>query len=78
MGIVYKCSTSYNNKYFEFEKLVGRRGAPELELLAVVIVLFTPILHETITNSNFDTNTICQLSHGSSFYVLNYFSTTAP
>ena len=46
---------------------MGRQGAPELELLAVVIVLFTPILHETITNSNFDTNTICQLSHGSSF-----------
>ena len=36
------------NKYFEFKKLVGCRGAPELELLAVVIVLFTPILHETI------------------------------
>ena len=50
------------NKYFEFKKLVGRRGAPELELLAVVIVLFAPILHETLTNSNFDTNTICQLS----------------
>ena len=55
------------NKYFEFKKLVGRRGAPELKLLAVVIVLFAPILHETLTNSNFDTNTICQLSHGSSF-----------
>ena len=37
-----------------------RRGVPELELLAVVIVLFAPILHETLTNSNFDTNTICQ------------------
>ena len=46
---------------------MGRRGAPALELLAVVIVLFAPILHETLTNSNFDTNTICQLSHGSSF-----------
>ena len=55
------------NKYFEYKKLVGRWGAPELKLLAVVIVLFTPILHETLTNSNFDTNTICQLSHGSSF-----------
>ena len=55
------------NKYFEFKKLVGRRGAPKLELLAVVIVLFSPILHETITNSNFDTKTIWQLSHGSSF-----------
>ena len=33
------------------------------ELLAVVIVLFSPILHETLANSNFDTNTICQLSH---------------
>ena len=41
------------------KKLVGRRGAPELELLAAVIVLFAPILHETLTNSNFDTNTIC-------------------
>ena len=46
---------------------MGRQGAPELELLAVVIVMFAPILHETLTNSNFDTNTICQLSHGSSF-----------
>ena len=46
---------------------MGRRGAPELELLAVVIVLFAPILHETLTNSNFDTNTICQLSHGDLF-----------
>ena len=55
------------NKYFEFKKLVGRQGAPKLELLAVVIVFFAPILHETLTNSNFDTNTICQLSHGSSF-----------
>ena len=54
------------NKYFEFKKLVRCRGAPELELLAVVIVLFTPTLHENLTNSNFDTNTICQLSHGSS------------
>ena len=32
---------------------MGRRGAPELELLAVVIVLFAPILHESLTNSNF-------------------------
>ena len=55
------------NKYFEFKKLVGRRSAPELDLLLVVIVLFTPILHETLTNSNFDTNTICQLSNGSLF-----------
>ena len=54
------------NKYFEFKKLVGRRGAPELELLAVII-LFAPMSHETLTNSNFDTNTICQLSHSSSF-----------
>ena len=46
---------------------MGRRRAPELELLAVVTVLFAPILHETFTNSNFDTNTICQLSHSSSF-----------
>ena len=60
-------NTYIHNKYFEFKKLVGRRGAPKLELLAVVIVLFAPILHETITNSNFDTNTIWKLSHGSSF-----------
>ena len=60
-------SISSLNKYFEFKKLMGRRGAPELELLAVVIVLFAPILHETLTNSNFDTNTIWQLSHGSLF-----------
>ena len=46
---------------------MGRRGAPELELLAVVTVFFTPILHETLTNSNFDTNTICQLNHSSLF-----------
>ena len=47
---------------------MGRRGVPELKLLAVVIVLFRLFrLHETLTNSNFDTNTICQLSHGSSF-----------
>ena len=46
---------------------MGRRGTPELELFVVVIALFTPILHETLTNSNFDTNTICQLSHGSLF-----------
>ena len=45
------------NKYFELKELVGHRGTPELKLLAVVI-LFTPILHETITNSNFDTSTI--------------------
>ena len=59
----------YVNKYFEFKKLVGRWGAPELELLAVVIVLFAPIIHETLTNSNFNTNTICQLAigHGSLF-----------
>ena len=38
---------------FRVKKLVGRRGAPELELLAVVIVLFAPILHESLTNSNF-------------------------
>ena len=37
---------------------VGRGDAPELELLAVVIVLFAPILHESLTNSNFVTNTI--------------------
>ena len=43
------------NKYFEFKKFVGRWGAPELKLLAVVIVLFAPILHETLANSNFDT-----------------------
>ena len=42
------------NKYFEFKKFVGRWGAPELKLLAVVIVLFAPILHETLANSNFD------------------------
>ena len=47
------------NKYFEFKKLVWRWGAPELELLAVVIVLFAPILHETLTNSTLATNTIC-------------------
>ena len=47
-----------HSKYFEFKKLVGHQGAPELELLAVVIVLFAPTLHETITNSSFDTNTI--------------------
>ena len=35
-----------DNKYFELKKLVGRRGAPELELLA-------PLLHESLTNSNF-------------------------
>ena len=50
------------NEYFEFKKLVGCQDTPELELL-----LFAPILHETLTNSKFDTNTICQLSHGSSF-----------
>ena len=38
---------------FRVKKLVGCRGAPELELLAVVIVLFAPILHESLTNSNF-------------------------
>ena len=43
---------------FRVKKLVGRRGTPELELLAVVIVLFAPILHESLTNSNFVTNTI--------------------
>ena len=53
---------------------MGRRGAPKLELLAVVIVLFAPTLHETITNSNFDTNTIWQLSHGSSFKYRNHKS----
>ena len=46
---------------------MGRQGAPELELLAVVIVLFAAILHETLTNSNIDTNTIWQLSLGSLF-----------
>ena len=42
-----------NEQVFRVKKLVGRRGAPELELLAVVIVLFAPILHESLTNSNF-------------------------
>ena len=46
---------AFRNKYFEFKKLVGRRGAPELELLAVVIVFFAPILHETLTNSTLQT-----------------------
>ena len=46
---------------------MGRRGTPELELVAVIIVLFTPILRDTLTNNNFDTNTISRLSHGSSF-----------
>ena len=56
----------YSIKYFEFKKLVWPWGTPELELLAVVIVLFAPILHETLTNSIFIyANTICQLSHGS-------------
>ena len=70
---VSECPESFNtfsstnkNKCFEFKKLVGRRGALELELIAV-LVLFTPIVHETLTNSNFDTNTICQLNHSSSF-----------
>ena len=53
------------NKYFE---LKNSWGAPELELLAVVIVLFAPILHESLTNSNFVTNTICQLSHAISHH----------
>ena len=51
------------NKYFEFKKLVGRQGTPELELLALVIALFSPILHETLTYSNFDTNTIVMVVH---------------
>ena len=46
---------------------MGRQSAPELELLAVVIVFFAPILHETLSNSNFDANIICQLSHSSLF-----------
>ena len=49
---------SGKQQVFRVKKLVGRRGAPELELLAVVIVLFAPILHESLTNSNFVTNTI--------------------
>ena len=49
---------SEEKQVFRVKKLVGRRGAPELELLAVVIVLFAPILHESLTNSNFVTNTI--------------------
>ena len=36
-------------QYFELKKLVGRRSAPELEQLAVVLVLFAPTLHETLT-----------------------------
>ena len=48
----------FTEQVFRVKKLVGRRGAPELELLAVVIVLFAPILHESLTNSNFVTNTI--------------------
>ena len=31
------------------------KNSSELELLAVVIVLFAPILHETLTNSNLQT-----------------------
>ena len=66
---VILCAMSVQiNKYFELKKLVGRQGAPELELLAVVIVLFAPILHESLTNSNFVTNTICQLSHAISHH----------
>ena len=45
---------------------MGCQGAPELDLLTVVMYYSHP-LHETLTNSSFDTNTICQLSHGSSF-----------
>ena len=37
------------------------RSIPELILLVVVIVLFAPIIHETLTNSNFYTNTFYQL-----------------
>ena len=44
---------SVQKQVFQVKKLVGRRGTPELELLAVVIVLFAPILHESLTNSNF-------------------------
>ena len=50
--------TSEQKQVFRVKKLVGRQGAPELELLAVVIVLFAPILHESLTNSNFVANTI--------------------
>ena len=69
LGSICSVETWYvlgsGKQVFQVKKLVGRWGAPELELLAVVIVLFAPILHETLTNSNFVTNTICQLSHGS-------------
>ena len=59
--MIKQVAISSLNKYFEFKKLVGSQGAPELKLLSVAIALFTPTLHETLTN------TICQLSHGSSF-----------
>ena len=46
---------------------MGCRVPLNSDYLLLVIILFEPILHETLTNSNFDTYTICQLSHGSSF-----------
>ena len=49
----YAAEALSEKQVFRVKKLVGRRGAPELELLAVVIVLFAPILHESLTNSNF-------------------------
>ena len=55
---LHKAHSHNPKQVFRVKKLVGRRGAPELELLAVVIVLFAPILHESLTNSNFVTNTI--------------------
>ena len=56
----------YTKQVFRVKKLVGRRGAPELELLAVVIVLFAPILHESLTNSNFVTNYLIPVRHSNS------------
>ena len=66
VGIVFtRILYRETNKYFELKKLVGRRAPLNSNYL--LLLLFAPILHETLTISNFDTNTICQLSHGSSF-----------
>ena len=53
------------NKYFKLKITWDARA--HLNSNYLLLLLFAPILHETLTNSNFDINTICQLSHRSSF-----------
>ena len=58
---------------------MGRQVAPELELLVVVIVLFAPILHETLTNSTLQTRfaSLVMVVHSNAVNSSQFFSRNA-